>query len=275
MTSTSPGCGGTLVVAVPPLVNRQPLCGVLVCEGSGTVRHPTHPVYSCRRRSRAHGSAGTGQRSGPGRRAARCHSGHRRPQRRRLGRRSGRGDHRHGPAGRGSAPRGDDAVRAGQRGDPRPREPRPGGRRPGRRLVCGARPPHPADVADRARARPRRGRRPRGPPHAIGHAAGRPVRHGGRRVPHPRPQRRGRSGGRLVGARDRVRPVCAVPRGAGLAVAAGPRPAALLAQGRGRHPGRVPGGGRLRAAPDGRVDRPSCSRPSCCSRSRSGRTSCG
>ena len=64
-------------------------------------------------------------------------------------------------------------------------------------------------------------------------------------------------------------------RGAGLAVAAGARPAALLAQGRGRHPGRHPWRWSSPGCSRRPSRSPSCSRPSCCSRSRSGRTSCG
>ncbi len=76
----------------------------------------------------------------------------------------------------------------------------------------------------------------------------RPVRHGDRRLPHPRPQRRGGSGGRLVGPRDRGRAVCAARCRTALAVAAGAGSAPLLAQGRRGRPGRHPRGGRVRAA---------------------------
>ena len=75
------------------------------------------------------------------------------------------------------------------------------------------------------------------------------VRHGGRRLPHPRAQRRGRPGRRLVGPGHRVRPVRVAARRAGVALAAG------------RRSRRATG---ARWSPRSRASRSRSSSPGCC-----------
>src|SRR3954447_2711877 len=156
----------------------------------------------------------------------------------------------------------------------RPRDPAPGGARlrrrgPGDRGRALARRQRTrrhlrrgSGVAVLRRAPARRGRREGGAPHRDRPSPRRPVRHGDRRLPHPRPQRVRRTGPRVVGARHRRRPLPPAPRrrrrSVG-AVAARAGACSAVAQGRRRLPGHCADCGRgdgAARAPGVRARRP-------------------